>query len=158
MLYHSRAGYRGHPGYWRQGYGFGHGIWWAWRYPWALTLVPFATWYVWPRWIPYYTVDQRYVAVDGAVPAEAIVVDRVNFPDTLPALPTFAELQIDLGPLRLQRSEAELSPEEQALARQTIAKIGVRLAALRRSVVAPPGYAIVPDMDLARYTWIRQAV
>lgn len=96
------------------------------------------------------------MAADGAVPAEAIVVDRVHFPANLPLLPTFAELSIDLGSLRWQRSDAELTPEERALAQQTVARIGVQLAALRRRIDVPPGYAIVPDMDLGRYTWIKQ--
>lgn len=144
--------------YWgRGGVNYGYGARWVRRYPWAVSLVPFATWYVFPRWMPYYTLVPTYVVSDAPVPSNAFIVDRVNFPDTLPTLPTFAELGIDLTPLQLQRAESDLSAEERARIQTTMATIGVQLVALRRRMEVPDGYAIVPDLDTARFSWIRRA-
>ncbi len=161
----SGPGYRGDRTYWgRTGRGYGHSIWWATRYPWWAVYVPYDAWYIWALWLPRYTLAQSYAPLLDAnkpLPEQALVVDQRNFPSEMPVLPTFAEKAITLDQIRIAKRAEELGASEKAVIDETVAKINEQLALLRREQRnlqwLSQGYMIVPDMDTARFTWIKNA-
>ena len=160
-MWSSGPGYTGDRAYWTRGRGYGHSRYWAQRYPYWATLMPYESWYIWGSWLPRYTLDEAYATRLGQVPEQALIVDRRNFPDELPTLPTFAESGISLEGARIAKSADELGASEKQAVDETIDQINEKMARLRRDRTyitwLGRGYMIVPDLDTERFTWIKNA-
>ena len=159
------------PGYWKQvdergqplAYGFGYGLWWATQYPWVRRYFPFMRWYALKRWRPYYKVavsDVNNLRYGTPIPAESLVIDKEYFPlNLLPALPTFAEYDINLSALtRLKgRTINSLYMSDEQAIMGIVREIQTVLDAIKLSAgpYMVAGYIPVPDLDRQAFLWIR---
>lgn len=152
---------RGGTSYWGpRGFGYGYGMWWSWRYPWFATAFPYTLWFPWRLWAPQYVVaNQQAVELwDAGQP-----IDRNQYQAvqefgalSLPRLPTFAELGIDVNAIKYDTQQ--LNPQQQAQVQTVGQRLTQELLKLRQQYVveARMGYHPVPDMDEARFNWIKQ--
>lgn len=166
------------PSYWRQltpqgqalPFGYGYGLWWATQYPWARRYFAFPRWFPAQRWQPYYAVLAEdlvnYQYKDPLIDEEgdpvAIVDADVFGSVALPQLPTFASLNINLDPLtRLNKPVNQLREREKQEIRAVARQIDEAWVALKENPLykqyAVAGYLVVPDLDMQRFMWIKDA-
>lgn len=159
----TRGFYRGGRGFWGRGFGYGYGLWWAWRYPWFASFFPYSLWYPWAAWVPYYTVPEAvalsYTNAGVPIPASAYVVNTAAFGDVqLPQLPSFAEVGISLDAVEQYDNTQSLNPDQQAQAAQVKDAIAAELTELRKDYadLEAQGYHVVPDMDREQFSWVKE--
>jgi len=89
------------------------------------------------------------------IPSTAFVRNTAAFPEALPELPTFSDAGISLDGLYIEASQ--LTPEQTAVAEGVRDQINTELATLRAQFPdqEAQGYHIVPDMDMARFSWVK---
>jgi hypothetical protein len=97
-----------------------------------------------------------YADAGTPIPSTAYVRNDAAFPDPLPELPTFADAGISLE--GLQSGGDTLTPEESAAATQVRDQINAELATLRTqfATLEAQGYHVVPDMDRAQFSWVKE--
>jgi hypothetical protein len=119
-------------------------------------------WYPWDYWVPYYYVPEEYVVAytdyGTPIPPSAYVINTASFPEPMPPLPTFAAVGISMAPL-LGFEGQSLTPSQQQAAQAVRNQIDAELAALRNQYadLEAQGYHVVPDMDRAQFSWVREA-
>jgi hypothetical protein len=151
--------YHGGPGFWSSGFGFGYGLWWGWRFPWFAAFFPYSVWFPWSAWLPYYYAPEAavlaYTNQAIPVPNSAYVINP-EF-SSVPALPTFSEVGIDVTPLR-SYDDQRLSQSQQQQASQLEQSINQQLLELRRqnAEFERKGYHVVPDFDREQFSWVKE--
>jgi len=166
-------GIRG-PNYWKQyttpslplAFGFGYGLWWTTQYPWARHYFPFMRWFPVLRWQPYYVVSAEDLVdytYEAPLTDDAVLLDTDVFGQVaLPQLPTFASIGISLDVLaKLSKPLNALRERDRQTIMLVVMQIQKSLDSLNANGLLLPyrqaGYVPVPDLDIQRFMWIKDA-